>query len=213
MFKILLAATTTLAAAAPAFAQDVSPFRGPRVEGRIGYEFVNSGVRATREFGERGMFGDDASGEQEMLGFEAGYDMQVSGFVVGGYAGVDLTDTTISSPASPYEFDTGKNFTLGVRGGVALIPDVLVYAKGGYSRGKLNEKFLAGSDPALFDGYKSGRNGFHVGTGFEVALPSRFYAKAEYVYSHYKSYDVGTVNELELRFNRHQLLAGAGVRF
>lgn len=212
IIKALLGAAAVVAVAAPASATDATKFNGPRIEGRVGYEFVNSGVRNITEFGQRGQFGDDASGEKPVYGVEAGYDMPLGNFVFGGYVGFEHTDTTIRSPSSPYEFKTKGNFTAGVRGGFAVTPDVLIYAKVGYSRG--NQKpsmFLAGSNPALFNNYDNSRDGIHVGGGVEVPVIDRFYVRADYVFHRYNSFDVGS--DQRLRFNRHELVAGFGVRF
>ncbi|MCY7398367.1 MAG: porin family protein, partial [Sphingomonas bacterium] len=162
--KALLLAASAFAAAAPAAAQDAPKFSGPRLEGRVGYEFVNSGVRSTQEFGERGVFGDDRSNEEGMIGAEVGYDAQLSGIVLGGYAGVEISDANIDSAGRPFKFNSGRNMTLGVRAGVPLSPGALLYVKGGYSRGRLRVT-EEGPNPAVFADYDTGRNGYHVGGG------------------------------------------------
>ena len=212
IIKALLASATILAAAAPAMAQDVNNFDGARFEGRIGYEFVNSGVRNIREFGERGRFGDDASGEKPVYGGEAGFDFPVGNWAFGPYVGFEHTDTTIRSPTDSYEFKTKGNLTVGFRGGYAVNEGVLVFAKTGYSRGKIEpKKFLVGSIPTAFNDFEENRDGFHVGGGVEVPFAGNFFAKGEYVFHRYNSFDVTA--DQRLRFNRHQLVVGAGIRF
>ncbi len=208
--QALLLAASALAAAAPAAAQDAYNYTGPRAELRAGYEFVQSGVRSTQEFGERGVFGDDASNEEGMIGAELGYDAQLGGIIVGGYAGIEHTDANIGSAGRPFTFNTGRNMTLGVRAGVALTPGALLYVKGGYSRGRLRV-VEDGPNDALFADYEKGRNGYHVGGGVELPFGERFYARGDYVYSRYKPFEV-TANDT-LKFSRHQLIAGVGVRF
>lgn len=211
--KALLLAASAFAVAAPAVAQDASAgpsYTGARLEGRVGYEFVNSGVRSTQEFGERGVFGDDQSNEEGLIGAEVGYDAQVGGIVVGGYAGVEISDANIRSAGRPYTFNTGRNMTLGVRAGVALNPGALLYVKGGYSRGRLKVT-EEGPNPALFADYDTGRNGYHVGGGVELPFGTSYYARGDYVFHRYSPYDLSPGETL--KFSRHQLVAAVGVRF
>lgn len=206
----VLLAASAIAAAAPAVAQDAPNYSGARIEGRVGYEFVNSGVRSTQVFGERGVFGDDASNEEGLIGAEVGYDAQLSGIVLGAYAGVEYSDANIGSAGRPYTFNTGRNMTVGVRAGVPLSPGALLYVKGGYSRGRL-KVVNEGPNPALFADYDTGRSGYHVGGGVELPFGTHYYARGEYVFHRYSPFDV-TANDT-LKFSRHQLVAGVGVRF
>lgn len=203
------------AIAAPAAAQ-VAPevdnaFTGPRVEAKVGYEFVNSGVRGSQDFAGRGTFGAGSSGESLTGGVEAGFDHQAGKLTLGAYAGYDLSRTKVSSPARPYNLKTGRNLTAGVRAGIVFYPGVIGYVKGGYSNGRNSVSYLTGANPTLFNSYKKNRGGYHVGAGFEFPVENRLYAKVEYVYSQYKKYQVDANNTLP--FSRHQILTGIGIRF
>lgn len=214
--KTLTVAVASLVFATPAIAQDDSTapvFSGARAEIRLGGEFLGGGVQANVVDENRGSFGDDRGAEGVFGGVEIGYDHAVAGGVVlGAYAGAEYTDTEIFSAGDrPYRFDSGLNYYLGARVGMALSRGALLYAKGGYSNGKFDPEFLTGSDPTLFNDYESSRDGFHVGGGFEVPFLSNAYFRGEYVYTQYDTYDLSPT--LELPFNRHQLVAALGMRF
>jgi outer membrane immunogenic protein len=213
MKTVIKIAAFALAAgiAMPAAAQDAEPsFTGPRVEGRIGYEFVSASLRNTRDFQGRGQFGDDSIDENFNLGAELGYDAQVGSAVVGAYAGVTFSDARVQAVNGPYQFDLGRNITAGVRAGVP-VRGVLIYGKAGYSNGRLKEIILPGGNAALFTNYERNRNGFHLGGGFDVPVMQRGYARFDYTYNQYNKDDIGTTQELQ--FNRHQLALGLGYRF
>lgn len=209
--KYILALASALAAATPATAQVVPNYSGPRVEGRIGYEFVNSGVRSTQEFGERGFFGADSSGEGPFIGAEVGYDARLSGVVVGAYAGFDYADTNIRSVNNPAEFKAKGNFTLGARAGIPLDAGVMLYAKAGYSRGKLKVDLLPGASPELFEGFDENRDGYHLGGGVELPILSQLYVRTDYTYTRFNDFERSDTQEI--RFRRHQLSAAIGLRF
>lgn len=197
----------------PALAQTetaATPYGGARLEARVGYEFVSASIRNVQNFQGRGTFGDDSISEAVTVGGEIGYDANLGNIVVGGYANVDFGETEVQSVGRPYEFDTGRNITVGVRVGVPT-RGVLPYVKGGYSNGRLNETVQTGGNAALFSNFDRNRDGWHVGAGVEAPFAERFYARLDYTYNRYSPFDVGTTEEL--RFNRHQLFAGVGIRF
>ena len=196
--------------ALPAQAQDVPGYTGARAELRLNYDFVGAGFRNTTNFQDRGTFGDDTSNEGTTLGGEVGFDIAAGPAVVGVYAGADFGETQIPALARPYRFDTGRNYTLGARAGIQS-RGVLVYAKAGYSNGKLEPVILTGGSATLFNGYEKNRDGFHVGAGAEFALSGPLYGKFEYTHHRYNR---ATVNiSEEVRFSRNNLTAGIGLRF
>lgn len=215
--KAVAVAAASLVAATPALAQDdvtTATYTGPRVEVRGGIDFVSSGVVSDQTFGDRGEFGDDERGSHDaLIGAEAGFDFAVgSSLVLGGYAGIEWSQSSIPSVNNrPYNFEAGRNITVGARVGVPVSRGAMVYAKGGYSNGRLKPEFLTGADRTLFNDYDSNRNGLHAGAGAEIPFMQRAYARAEYVYHHYKKYDAGAT--LAVPFRRHQLVAGVGFRF
>jgi outer membrane immunogenic protein len=215
MFSKALLAGAALVAAAPALAQGgpEATYSGPRAEARINYDIIGSGVTANVVVGDRGSFGDNSSGQAFGGGAEVGYDHMISPrLVVGAYAGIDFSMTDINSPGHrPYSFSAGRNLYAGVRAGVPFARGAMVYVKGGYSNGNLRPKFGTGADPTLFANYDENRSGFHVGGGVEVPISGQTYARGEYVYSKYQTFDVSST--LDVPFVRHQIVAAFGVRF
>jgi outer membrane immunogenic protein len=206
-------AAFAMIASTSAGAQDTtdSPtFTGPRIEGQFGYEFVGASPRNIQDFQGRDQFGDDSIDENVLFGVEGGYDQQVGNVVVGGYAGVDYGDARVQSINAPYQFSVSRQLTAGLRVGVP-VRGVLLYAKGGYSNGRLKETVQTGGNAALFADYDRNRNGYHIGAGFDVPVNSSLYTRFDYSYHEFEKFRIGSTQELE--FNRHRVVAALGLRF
>ncbi len=218
---VALFATASIAAmGTPASAQDAvdGTFTGPRVEGLLGYDVSKAGSDVDNDANE----GDDQSIEGVNYGIGLGYDFNAGGVVLGIEG--EYTDSTADTEfdggdAEDFGFgnvDTGRDLYIGARAGVLASPDLLVYAKGGYTNARYN---LDGS----YDGdeyrAKIDTDGFRVGAGVEYALSERSYAKVEYRYSNYSSAemdfegDAPDVDLGEIDLDRHQVMAGFGYRF
>ena len=165
------------ATASPAFAQD-SNFEGPRAEVIGGWDRVN---------------GDGAGKSGFVYGGAIGYDLQRGSAVFG--VDAEVTGSTTKDSDGGVTVKAGRDLYAGVRAGVAVTPTTLVYAKGGYTNGRVIAE--SGNVRAA-----DNLDGFRIGAGVEHAFGSRYYGKVEYRYSNY-SQDV----------ERHQVLAGLGVRF
>lgn len=210
-------------------AQDVSGFR---IEGRLGWE--QAGAEAVLanpeddedETGDEFLVGkDDEDGAA--YGVEVGYDMQIGdSFVVGAYGGVDLSDSNICSELVEDDLacaELGRTFTAGVRAGVPIGKNSLIYAKGGYSNGKLDLTYdpdVTDNDdeePGEIAAFSEKRDGYHLGAGAEVGITSSIYAKLEYVYTDYGSdsylLDEEEEASVDVQSDRHQVLVGLGLRF
>lgn len=216
----LLATASIAAAATPAFAQDDTDgtFTGPRVEALLGYDVSQAGSTADNDADED----DDQSIEGVNYGVGIGYDFNAGGVVLGLEG--EYTDSTAETDfdgGDPETFglgtlDTGRDLYVGARVGVLAAPDLLVYAKGGYTNARYNLD-------STFDGdeYRSkiDTDGYRVGAGVEYALSNRTYAKVEYRYSNYSDAELdyeGDAPDVELGeidLDRHQVMAGFGLRF
>lgn len=119
-------------------------------------------------------------------GIGAGYDLQ-SGILVYG-AEVEVTDSSTKIAIAGAKAQ--RDIYGGVRVGYAM-GDTLLYTKLGYT----NARFSAFGAAVNADGIRAG-------LGLEYLLGGNVYAKGEYRYSNY-----------EAGIERHQLLAGVGVRF
>lgn len=225
----LFGAAAMALASTSAQAQDVSGFR---IEGRFGWEKADAeAVLPNPEDGE------DETGDEFLVGnndddgvaygVEIGYDMQIGdSFVVGAYGGVDLSDSNICTGLVEDDLtcaELGRTFTAGVRAGVPIGSNSLIYAKGGYSNGKLDLTY----DPDITDNndeepveiaaFSEKRDGYHLGAGAEVGITSSIYAKLEYVYTDFGSgsYPLDEEEEIsiDIKSSSHQALVGLGLRF
>lgn len=192
MRTIILAALAATLAATPALAQDRAPFTGPRVEVLAGGDRVQGG-------------GDHDDGI--LYGAAAGYDFALSNSLRAGIE-VEATDSTQKECVSGVIragdrlcARSGRDLYAGARIGALVGPKTMVYAKAGYT----NARFTAAYDSNAATGsYRDSANvdGIRLGLGAEHMLGEKAYVKAEYRYSNYKAGG-----------ERHQLLAGLGLRF
>jgi outer membrane immunogenic protein len=189
MRKLVLASLVAIAFATPAMAQD-APFTGPRVEGVVGWDRVQGG----------GSKSDDV-----MYGINAGYDAQMGGAVIG--AEVEYSDSsnracsgakTVADPRLCLK--AGRDLYAGARVGTVVGGRTLLYAKAGYTNA--DAKFTSDNGTTETTLAKNHLDGIRVGAGVEQSLGNRVYLKGEYRYSNY-----------EQGVERHQALAGVGVRF
>ncbi|MBC9033656.1 porin family protein [Sphingomonas sp. JC676] len=177
--RILATAALALTAAAtPAFAQDeAKPFQGPRAEIVGGWDRVET---------------NNAGASGFTYGGALGYDLQ-RGKAVFGVEG-EVTGSTAKETDAGVTVKAGRDLYAGVRAGYVVIPNTLLYVKGGYTNARvIGETANVRAADNL--------DGFRLGAGVERQF-GRFYGKVEYRYSNY-SQDV----------ERHQVLAGLGVRF
>jgi outer membrane immunogenic protein len=217
MKYLFAASAAALAFAAPVTAQEsrAESASGLRAEGRVGLDIneVSLGY-------DDGIDSFEASDSQSDFGYgaEIGYDIPVGqNFVIGGYVGVDLSSARYCSEFLGDDelcIDAGRNFTVGARAGFPISEGSLVYAKGGYSNGRINVSYDEFGS-ALND-VDEGENmdGFHLGAGVEVGINQNLYLKSEYVFTDYQN---GRAEEAGISFGagltRHQIMAGVGFRF
>jgi outer membrane immunogenic protein len=212
---VVLGALVAAAAATPVLAQESqATFSGPRIEARVGWDGPE--VRATVSDGTD-QISRSAGKSGVGYGGEIGYDFDLRGAVVGGYAG--LEDSSAKECLEIYGNDRGclradRNITVGVRAGVRVQDQFLLYAKGGYSNGRASIDYQD-YDLELAD-VNEGRSfdGFHAGAGFEGAFGRHVYGRLEYVYSRYDGVGLADGDlSLRLKPSRHQVVYGFGYRF
>ena len=198
MRKLVLAALAASAMATPAFAQDAT-FTGPRVEALVGYDTASDGTD-----------GDAGSSDGVTYGGAIGYDFQIGGAVIGAEA--ELTGSSVDTRADSLLVagdrlvaDMGRDIYVGARAGVAITPTTLLYAKGGYTNAKVNTTYETGTTRTEIS---EDMEGFRVGAGAEFKLSNNMYLKGEYRYSNY-----GKIDGYDIDIDRHQVVAGVGIRF
>jgi outer membrane immunogenic protein len=95
-----------------------------------------------------------------------------------------------------------------------VTPSTLLYAKAGYTNLSIENAFTSDSDNVDFD---TTVDGYRLGAGIEQMLGRNVYAKAEYRYSNYNGLqfddDLFGDETLDIDLDRHQVMAGVGVRF
>lgn len=206
----VISVTAPLAAslAAPAFSQEVSgPFTGPRIEALAGYDNIQAGNDNS-----------DEGAEGISYGAQLGYDFQLGGAVVGiegEYMGssADLTGRDIDITGDSLALDAGRDLYVGARVGFAVAPATLIYLKGGYTNFRVQSRYNDASGTTLDRGVTL--DGYRIGAGLEQKFslfgPSGYF-KAEYRYSNYSNIDFENF-DAPIDADRHQLMAGVGVRF
>lgn len=195
------AAAFGVALATPALAQN-GDFSGGRLEALAGYDNLQDG-------------GDGESEGREGFTYGAllGYDFQ-RGNIVYGIEG-EVTDATTKSRSynelaagDRFSLEAGRDLYVGGRLGYVISPAAMVYAKGGYTNARVESRYQAttGAENELVD--KADLDGFRVGAGLEFKITPTAFVKGEYRYSHY-----GDVDGYDIDLDRHQLMAGLGIRF
>ena len=216
----MLVAGSTIAIATPAVAQSAGDdtFTGPRVEALVGYDDVKAGSSVDDDGNEN----NDQSIEGVTYGIGVGYDVDLGGAVVGLEG--EYTDSSAKTEFEDGDFegfgfgrvDAGRDLYVGARVGAKVQPDLLLYAKGGYTNAKLN--VLANDGVTEFD-EDFDLDGIRVGAGAEYAMGTNTFFKLEYRYSNYQEGEVDFEGSLpdserfDVDLDRHQVMAGVGVRF
>ena len=214
----LLVAGSAIAMAAPAAAQDNSPFTGPRVEVVGGYDVSKAGSSIDDDVNED----NDQSIEGVVYGVGLGYDFNAGGVVLGLEG--ELTDSTADVEFDDGDFEgfglgdvnAGRDLYVGARVGTKLNDDLLLYAKGGYTNATFDIRTTDGVDDfeAQID-----TDGWRAGLGLEYALSGNSFAKVEYRYSNYSSAEIDYEGDTpdtdlgEIDLDRHQVMVGFGMRF
>lgn len=175
MKKLIASAALLLASvSAPAFAQDAVPFSGPYVAGVVGLDHMD--------------FTADIHDSNLLYGGIVGYDINLNGAVFG------VEGEYADSDAHKAGIHTDRDLYAGVRIGGEIAPNIMAYAKGGYT----NARFEDTVGDLKLDGYR-------LGAGLETTFQG-FIARAEYRYSSYERVG-GSKPE------RHQAALILGYRF
>lgn len=215
----LLAGISLSAVAAPALAQTGdATFTGPRVEGIVGYDIAKAGSSVDDDINQD----NDQSIDGLMYGVAVGYDVDLGGVVVGAEA--ELTDSTAKTEFVDGDFEgfgfgnvrAGRDLYLGARAGIKAAPDMLLYAKGGYTNAKFD---VLSNDGTTEYNQDIDSDGFRVGAGAEYAMSPNSFIKLEYRYSNYSKAevdfdgDLADTDRFDVDLDRHQVVAAYGFRF
>jgi outer membrane immunogenic protein len=194
-----LATSAAVAAAAPAAAQTAQPFTGFRVEGLIGYDSLND---------RQGQ--DKSSSDGVLYGAAIGYDLPAGPVVLGAEGEIsgsssDTRSNGIRLPGDQFRLGAGRDLYAGARVGYVISPVAMGYVKAGYTNAKFDARYSAAG---VTNVNSQEVGGYRLGAGLEYAISPNTFVKGEYRYSHYDELDGVGINP-----NRHQLMAGLGLRF
>jgi outer membrane immunogenic protein len=224
MRKLVIAAAASalaLGLAAPAFAQDGPPpadegnFSGPRAGIILGYDRLQPGEIPNSDITSRN------SADGLTYGGDIGYDFDTGRAVFGVEGEVTGSTAKVTNPAAANALGfgrvkAGRDLYAGVRAGFKVAPSSLLYAKAGYTNERLD--LVAGAGDGTETGNHFNLDGYRVGAGFEQSLGRKAYAKVEYRYSNYGNARLefpngANTNNFGVDTDRHQVVAGVGVRF
>lgn len=214
-----LLATGGALTSVPAVAQQVdSTFTGPRVEAVLGYDVTKAGSSVDDDVNAD----NDESIDGLLYGVGVGYDFAFGGVVVGAEA--ELTDSTAKTKFENGDFEgfgfgnvkANRDIYVGARVGARVGPQMLLYAKGGYTNAKFD---VVANDGTTELNEDIDADGWRIGAGAEYAMSERTFAKLEYRYSNYREAEIdfrGSIPDSErfdVDLDRHQVVASVGMRF
>ncbi|MBX9898072.1 MAG: porin family protein [Qipengyuania sp.] len=219
MTTALLAAASLVAIATPVAAQDEAPFSGLRVGAEAGYDMLRSGSSATTDTTRNLDQSIDGVNYAAVVGYDAAVGEKLR---IGAEASFgDSTAKWRDSSPRPTVFNLGRveaqrEIYVGGRVGYVTSPDLMFYAKAGYT----NQRFgLEGSDGTASASQRLDTDGYRLGAGAEYAFSGNVYGGLEYRYSNYRKgeFDFNGTTPDSSRFDidtdRHQVVATVGVRF
>lgn len=196
---VTLAAFAAGLSASPALAQSASP-SGFYVGALGGYEGIDV---------ESADGSVSADADSAVYGVNVGYDLSLGSAFVGveGELSTSSGDTEFpdSFTGAREGLESGGQYYIGARAGVALTPGIAAYGKVGYT--SLDTKAFTSS--GSLDELEDNAGGLRFGGGVQVQLPGPLEARVEYRRSKYKDLIDGTYGDA----TTDQVVAGVGVRF
>lgn len=197
MKKLIIAAALATCVSAPALAQEDRAFSGPYVAGMVGYDRVDLNIPNVGSGHDDGV----------LYGGVIGYDLNLNGAVVGfegeySDSGTKTSARNVLVSGDRAQISAGRDLYAGVRIGGEITPNVMLYAKGGYTNAKVRASYDDGVD-TFSDSDKL--EGYRLGGGVETTVKGVL-ARLEYRYSSYGEFQGSDVE-------RHQVALIAGYRF
>ncbi len=212
----IFTALTCAALAAPAAAQEVKEFQGPRAEVLVGYDRFDGGLDD---------FEDSGNAEDVFYGAAIGYDFQSVGLVFGIEGEIASSGNGVEETfddgvdQATVSLEDGVNLYGGARVGT-VFGNGLIYAKAGFAHTNLDlDASLTSGGTTESDSADISFSGLRLGLGYEYSFGGA-YAKLEYRYTSYsdgdveydgESVDLNAFGDIDLE--RHQAVAGVGFRF
>lgn len=196
VFSIALIAATSVSGAAHA-----EMFNGPSVGVQAGW--VQNKVGDTKtNFGATSV---NASKDSAIWGALLGYDKKYGKFVVGGEAGLNFGTSdkvTGGTAATQVTMDPKRSIDLTARAGYLVMPQTLIYARGGYTNDRVRTTLASAGTTMTAS---EDRDGWLVGGGIERAITPKVSARVEYRYA--------DLSNGHGQYDRHQVLSGIVFHF
>lgn len=212
---LICSAIFAFASSVPAAAQD---FPGGHIEAMVGYDSMRGVITYKDSAVPEDNFAVDESTNGVVFSIAAGYDVRISRNLFAGVEGsFDLADNQRCTEVYGNDaacFDVGNNFAVGGRLGTRLGSNAMFFVGAAYVNGEAEISYEDDLDPSYNFSESDNRGGYRLSAGLEHRLTGMVFGKVEYRYSDYGdyNYEYGT-ETVDLGFDRHQVLAGVGMRF
>lgn len=221
MKYVILTATAAAVAATPAFAQDANVdtgFGSAHISATVGIDHTSADVQYEDTAFPADNFRESESTTGLVYGINAGYDFQLSpGSTLGIEGSYEWSDNERCEELFGNDeacFALKRNWYVGVRGGAQMGESTLLFAGLGYTNGRARISYTDPAFPADNFSVADDRDGWRASLGLEQSLGTNLFGKIEYRYSNYKNLEYADGTEsIALGFQRHQVVAGLGMRF
>ncbi len=215
MLKYLATLSIAALVSTPAMAQNAG---GARVEFTAGYDNTSGKISYADSADSTGDFSESESSSGAAFGGTIGYDLGISSKAFVGVEGsIDLASNKRCGEIFGNDsacFSVKRSYAIGGRIGAYVAETARLYVGAAYANGKARVSYVDELDAANNFSLSDSRGGVRFSGGIEAQIAGNFYTKAEYRYTNYKDYKVSEGTEkVSLGFDRHQVLAGFGVRF
>ena len=158
---------------------------------------ITAGPLSLNGIGGEGVFG----------GAMAGYDFQMGNFVIGaqGEIGIGNLETSLAVPGFALDASPTWDYSISLRGGMLVHERALLYLIGGYTHAEYEVNIPGASFEQDYDGW-------HVGTGLDVAITDSMFAGIEYRYTQLSG-ESWTVGGLDVEPSSHTGRLRVGYKF
>ncbi len=173
---LVLAALAPLAAAQTATAAEDRTFDGPYAGVLLGYDHFTAKIDDAKESRDGFTYGGLVGYDRDFGPAVAGAEFEVDGNTT------HYHDTDILNAKDSVYLKAGRDLYVGGRAGYKIAPNVLLYAKGGYTNARLSAKYNDGAGDLVR--YSTNLDGYLVGGGVQVQY-GRIGVRVEYRYSDY----------------------------
>lgn len=217
-YALFTAASAAAILSTPVAAQEADRFPGAHISITAGVDHTSADVQYEDTAFPADNFRESESTTGIVYGIAAGYDFRLSpGAYFGVEGGYEMADNERCEEIFGGDegcFSLKRNWFAGVRGGTRLSASTMFYGGAAYVNGKARISYVDPAFPADNFTESDDRDGYRLSLGLENRFGGNVFGKLEYRYSNYSNYELQDGTEsYALGFQRHQVVAGVGVRF